>query len=73
MLKGGGIAFSPALPSAKVASMNKIGMDFSLRIVIDFKKNFLGAIIPDICGEAPRAPCTLMQGWRGVNFTELFE
>lgn len=42
VLKGGGIAFSPALPSAKVASMNKIGMDASLRIIIDFKKNFWG-------------------------------
>jgi monoamine oxidase len=42
VLKSGGIAFSPALPSTKVASMNKIGMDSSLRIIIDFKKNFWG-------------------------------
>jgi monoamine oxidase len=42
VLKTGGIAFSPALPGAKVAAMNKIGMDHSLRIIIDFKKNFWG-------------------------------
>jgi len=42
VLKTGGINFSPALPAAKVAAMNKIGMDHCLRIVIDFKRNFWG-------------------------------
>lgn len=42
VLKTGGIAFSPALPAAKVTAMNKIGMDHSLRIIIDFKRNFWG-------------------------------
>lgn len=42
VLKTGGIAFSPGLPSAKVTAMNKIGMDHCLRIIIDFKRNFWG-------------------------------
>ncbi len=42
VLKTGGIAFSPGLPAAKVTAMNKIGFDHSLRIVIDFKRNFWG-------------------------------
>jgi len=42
VLKTGGIVFSPALPGANVTAMNKIGMDHSLRIIIDFKKNFWG-------------------------------
>jgi monoamine oxidase len=42
VLKTGGIAFSPGLPTAKVTAMNKIGMDHCLRIIIDFKKNFWG-------------------------------
>jgi len=42
VLKSGGVAFSPGLPSVKVASMNKLGMDHCIRVVIDFKKNFWG-------------------------------
>lgn len=42
VLKSGAIAFSPGLPATKVASMNKLAMDHSIRIVIDFKKNFWG-------------------------------
>lgn len=42
VLKTGGVSFSPGLPSAKVASMNKLGMDHCVRVVIDFKKNFWG-------------------------------
>lgn len=42
VLKSGGVTFSPGLPSAKVASMNKLGMDHCVRVVIDFKKNFWG-------------------------------
>jgi monoamine oxidase len=42
VLKAGGVAFSPALPAAKISSMNKIGFDHSIRVVIDFKRNFWG-------------------------------
>jgi len=37
-----GIDFTPALPVAKVNAINNIGMDPSMRVVIDFKKNFWG-------------------------------
>ena len=42
VLKTGGVTFSPALPAAKTSSMNKIGFDHSIRVVIDFKRNFWG-------------------------------
>jgi monoamine oxidase len=37
-----GIIFSPGLPSEKIDALNSIGMDPSMRVVIDFKKNFWG-------------------------------
>lgn len=38
-----GITFSPGLPSAKTSALNAIGMDPSMRVVLDFKKNFWGS------------------------------
>ena len=43
ILKSGGISFSPALPGAMTGSMSNLGMDASIRVVLDFKKNFWGA------------------------------
>lgn len=37
-----GITFSPALPSDKTTALGRIGMDPSMRVVLDFKKNFWG-------------------------------
>ncbi|MEJ0034020.1 MAG: NAD(P)/FAD-dependent oxidoreductase [Bacteroidota bacterium] len=37
-----GITFTPALPAAKTAALSSIGMDPSIRVVLDFKKNFWG-------------------------------
>jgi monoamine oxidase len=42
ILKNGSISFSPALPSDKLAAMDKLGMDPSLRVILDFKKNLWG-------------------------------
>jgi monoamine oxidase len=42
ILKKNTISFSPGLPSEMISSMAKIGMDHSIRVVIDFKKNFWG-------------------------------
>lgn len=42
VLKNGSIAFSPALPGSKVSAMDKLGMDPSLRVILDFKKNLWG-------------------------------
>lgn len=42
VLKAGDISFTPALPSAKTAALNNMGMDASLRVFLDFKQNFWG-------------------------------
>lgn len=42
VLKSGGISFSPALPGEMTSSFGKFGMDASIRVVLDFKKNFWG-------------------------------
>ncbi|MCI0751185.1 MAG: FAD-dependent oxidoreductase [Flammeovirgaceae bacterium] len=40
ILKSGDITFSPALPSVKMSSMNNLGMDACVRMLIEFKLNF---------------------------------
>ncbi|HNP07853.1 MAG TPA: NAD(P)/FAD-dependent oxidoreductase [Cyclobacteriaceae bacterium] len=42
ILKQNVISFSPGLPGAMTSAMGRIGMDHSIRVVIDFKKNFWG-------------------------------
>lgn len=42
ILKTGGITFSPGLPTTKLAALDKIGMDASVRVILDFKKNLWG-------------------------------
>ncbi|MEQ8424196.1 MAG: FAD-dependent oxidoreductase, partial [Cyclobacteriaceae bacterium] len=42
ILKKNLISFSPGLPGAMTSAMGKLGMDHSIRVVIDFKKNFWG-------------------------------
>jgi monoamine oxidase len=43
MLKSGDISFTPSLPSKKVTAFSHLGMDASVRILLDFKKNFWGS------------------------------
>jgi len=43
ILKKKSISFSPALPANMTSAMERIGMDHSIRVVIDFKKNFWGS------------------------------
>ncbi|HEY9047478.1 MAG TPA: NAD(P)/FAD-dependent oxidoreductase [Ohtaekwangia sp.] len=43
ILKSGLIAFSPALPSAKTTALSRMAMDASIRVRLEFKKNFWGA------------------------------
>jgi monoamine oxidase len=40
VIKNGGISFAPALPSAKVTALSKMGMDACVRVIMDFKQNF---------------------------------
>jgi monoamine oxidase len=42
ILKAGDISFSPSLPSDKQEAMSKIGVDSSLRVVLDFRQNLWG-------------------------------
>ena len=42
IVKSGSISFSPSLPGTMTNSLAKIGMDASIRVVLDFKKNFWG-------------------------------
>jgi monoamine oxidase len=40
ILKSGGISFSPSLPAEMTSALSRMGMDPTLRVVLDFKKNF---------------------------------
>lgn len=42
ILKTGVISFTPSLPSSKLTSLSRMEMDASLRVVLEFKKNFWG-------------------------------
>lgn len=42
ILKAGDITFSPALPHTKATAMSHIGMDASMRIIMDFRQNLWG-------------------------------
>jgi monoamine oxidase len=42
ILKAGDISFSPSLPSQKTTALAHLGMDASVRVILDFKKNFWG-------------------------------
>src|SRR5690606_7222695 len=40
VLKDGDIDFSPALPANKTQAMSRMDMDPTIRVVLDFRKNF---------------------------------
>jgi monoamine oxidase len=42
VMKSGDISFNPGLPSSMTASLSNLGMDSSVRVILDFKKNFWG-------------------------------
>lgn len=50
ILKAGDISFIPALPSSKVAAMSRIGMDASMRVILEFKRNFYGEEVAALFG-----------------------
>ncbi|GIV38013.1 MAG: amine oxidase [Cyclobacteriaceae bacterium] len=58
ILKDGDIAFSPALPTAKLNALSRLGMDAAMRIVLEFKRNFYGEDVAAIFG-ATEAPIIL--------------
>ena len=69
ILKKNLISFSPALPAAKTTAIGKIGMASSIRVVIDFKKNFWGENTGFIWGSVFAPMC--FNG--GVGRGELFQ
>lgn len=42
IIKAGDISFSPSLPTTKTTAMSRIGMDASLRVIMDFRQNLWG-------------------------------
>ena len=52
ILKNGSLAFSPALPTAITSSLAKFAMGPSLRVVLEFKRNFWGDAVGFIFGTA---------------------
>jgi len=52
VLKAGDISFTPALPSSKTGAMSRIGMDASMRVILEFKRNFYGEEVAALFGGA---------------------
>ena len=52
ILKAGDITFSPALPASKTGAMSRIGMDASIRFILEFKRNFYGEAMAALLGGA---------------------
>lgn len=69
ILKKNLISFTPALPSVKTSALGRIGMASSIRVVIDFKKNFWGENSGFIWGSEFAPVC--FNG--GVGRGELFQ
>jgi len=42
VLKAGAIAFEPALPAIKTTALSRMAMEASVRVVLEFRKNFWG-------------------------------
>ncbi|MBX2961051.1 MAG: FAD-dependent oxidoreductase [Cyclobacteriaceae bacterium] len=50
VLKAGDIAFSPALPGSKASALSRIGMDASIRLILEFNRNFYGEALAALLG-----------------------
>ncbi|MFN3840813.1 MAG: flavin monoamine oxidase family protein [Cyclobacteriaceae bacterium] len=61
ILKAGDIAFSPGLPASKLSAMSRIGMEASMRVLIEFKRNFWGEDVAAIIGST-ESPMMLNAG-----------
>jgi len=51
IIKSGSVSFNPALPASMQSSLNKLGMDACVRVVLDFNKNFWGDTFSFIWGD----------------------
>jgi len=62
ILKSGDIGFTPALPGSKGTALSRIGMDASIRIILEFNRNdIFGADTAFIFGGA-ESPSSFMSG-----------
>lgn len=62
ILKAGDVSFNPALPSTKTSALSRIGMDASIRIILEFNRNdIFGADTAFIFGGA-QSPSSFMSG-----------
>jgi monoamine oxidase len=62
ILKAGDIGFNPALPGTKVTAMSNIGMDASIRIILEFSRNdIFGADTSFIFG-GTESPSSFLSG-----------
>jgi monoamine oxidase len=50
VLKGGDVSFNPGLPASMTSSWGNLGMDASIRVSLDFTKNFWGEDIGILWG-----------------------
>ena len=51
ILKAGDIAFNPPLPTSKDQAMSRIGMDASIRIILEFERNDILNLTPHLFAE----------------------
>lgn len=61
ILKAGDISFTPGLPAGKLTAMSRIGMEASMRVLIEFKRNFWGEDTAAIIGNS-EGPMMLSAG-----------
>jgi lysine-specific histone demethylase 1B len=62
ILKDSDISFTPALPAEKISAMSRIGMDASIRIILEFTRNdIFGADTACILG-SEQAPSAFLAG-----------
>ncbi len=52
ILKNGGLSFSPGLPGGFTGSLSKLGMGPSIRVILEFKKNFWGETVGFMVGSS---------------------
>ena len=74
ILKAGDIEFTPALPGTKISAMSNIGMDASIRMILEFTRNdIFGSDTAFILGSA-EAPSVFLTGVgrSGVNGNRTF-
>ena len=69
ILKNGGISFTPPLPSTKISALARIGMDASIRLILDFKQNFWGTNTRFIMGGS-QAPEYFNTGFSRSDFNK---